>query len=86
MAMHLAVSTLSPVNIHILTPPILRASMVIATSSCNLSYTPVIPTKSIYFYSFYITFVVVACLSFRTLQAYSYSVLHSSYSYLLSYF
>lgn len=72
MAMHLAVSTLSPVSIHILTPPIRSASMVMATSSCNLSSTPVMPTKSIYFYSFYMTFMVVACLSLRTLQAYSY--------------
>lgn len=86
MAIHFAVQTLSPVNIHIFTPPILKASMVKATSSWSLSYTPVIPTKSIYFSNCSITLFIQTCLSLRRLLAYSYYSLHLSYSYFWSYF
>ena len=50
-AIHLAVATLSPVNIHTLIPAFLIDSIVIATSSYNLSSTPVTPRKSISFSS-----------------------------------
>lgn len=41
LAMHLAVSILSPVNIHTLTPACFNEEMVSATLSCRLSSTPV---------------------------------------------
>jgi len=51
IAIHFAVSTLSPVNIQILIPACLNDSIVFATSSYNLSSTPVTPNKSISFSS-----------------------------------
>lgn len=47
MAIHCAVSTLSPVNIHIYIPAFLNASMVGWISSWSISSTPVIPNNSI---------------------------------------
>jgi len=47
IAIHLAVSTLSPVNIQILIPAYLRLSIVSLTLSYNLSSTPVTPNNSI---------------------------------------
>ncbi len=78
IAIHFAVYTLSPVNIHIFMPPILKASIVAATSSCNLSYTPVMPIKSIYFYSFSMIYLVFWCRFFNKFNAYSYYLFHSS--------
>lgn len=46
IAMHLAVSILSPVSIHTYIPALRRVSIVVRTSSCNLSSTPVIPRYS----------------------------------------
>jgi hypothetical protein len=48
-AIQVAVSTLSPVNIHILMPAPLSISIVSPTSSYNLSSTPVTPNSSISF-------------------------------------
>mmetsp|Transcript_71769 Transcript_71769/g.191483 ORF Transcript_71769/g.191483 Transcript_71769/m.191483 type:complete len:271 (+) Transcript_71769:314-1126(+) len=45
-AMHVAVSTLSPVSIQILTPALRSVSSVLATPSCSLSSTPVRPRRS----------------------------------------
>jgi hypothetical protein len=46
-AMQQAVSTLSPVSIHTCMPACLNLSIVSATSSYNLSSTPVTPSSSI---------------------------------------
>ena len=46
MAMHVAVSTLSPVSIQMRMPACLKDSSVVLTSSCNLSSTPVNPSNS----------------------------------------
>mmetsp|Transcript_9780 Transcript_9780/g.23236 ORF Transcript_9780/g.23236 Transcript_9780/m.23236 type:complete len:230 (-) Transcript_9780:1999-2688(-) len=46
MAMHVAVSTLSPVSIHTRTPALRSVSSVVLTRSCSLSSTPVSPRSS----------------------------------------
>ena len=53
--MQVAVSTLSPVNIHNLIPAFLKLSIVVATSFCNKSSTPVTHKNSILFSNFDIT-------------------------------
>jgi hypothetical protein len=47
IAIHYAVSTLSPVNIHIFIPALRNVSIVGAISSYSISSTPVIPSNSI---------------------------------------
>ena len=50
--MQVAVSTLSPVNIQTFIPALRKLSIVVATSSCNKSSTPVTHKKSILFSNF----------------------------------
>ena len=51
---HIAVYTLSPVNIHTFIPIDLAEPTVYTTLSCNLSYTPVTAKKFIPDYNFYL--------------------------------
>lgn len=80
MAIHLAVSILSPVNIHILTPAFRRSSKVILTSSCSLSSTPVSPSSSRSFSRYSATTSAIAPFRLSSLiEAAWYAVLNSSY-------
>ena len=79
--MLMAVSRLSPVNIHILIPARLSFSIASATPSCNLSSIAVAPSKSNPLCSsFAPTDSTLAKRSFNAVRAIRYSASHSSYS------
>ena len=74
---HIAVSTLSPVNIHTLIP-IDRADATVSTTfSCNLSYTPVTPKNIIPAYNLFLHRAIFYSLSFKAAEALSYCFFHS---------
>ena len=75
-----AVSTLSPVNIHTFIPAFLKLSIVVATSSCNKSSTPVTHKKSILFSNLDTTSAIFCCLFSIEVFASSYSLFHLSKS------
>jgi len=78
IAIHVAVSTLSPVSIHTWIPAFLMAWIEIATSFCSLSSTPVIPNSSISSSSSLITSCTSYSLLFRSAFAAMYFLFHWS--------
>mmetsp|Transcript_39083 Transcript_39083/g.100120 ORF Transcript_39083/g.100120 Transcript_39083/m.100120 type:complete len:221 (-) Transcript_39083:395-1057(-) len=80
VAMHFAVSTLSPVNIHTFMPALRKTSSVCRTFVCSLSSTPVTPNMSMFTSIFANACSILFFLSCIALLARVKAVKNSSYS------